>query len=109
MAKDSILAPPPARESQRPLPSPPPQAGEGAKVARIAVIGAGLMGHGIAQVFALAGHEVTLSDAHAPMLATAKERILANLTDLGDDVTALARVRTNPDLSASVRDAWRQS
>ncbi len=26
--------------------------------ARIAVIGAGLMGHGIAQVFALAGHEV---------------------------------------------------
>ena len=27
--------------------------------ARIAVIGAGLMGHGIAQVFALAGHAVT--------------------------------------------------
>ena len=25
--------------------------------ARIAVIGAGLMGHGIAQVFALAGHD----------------------------------------------------
>ena len=30
--------------------------------ARIAVIGAGLMGHGIAQVFALAGHEVTIYD-----------------------------------------------
>ena len=34
--------------------------------ARIAVIGAGLMGHGIAQVFALAGHDVTITDAHQP-------------------------------------------
>jgi 3-hydroxybutyryl-CoA dehydrogenase len=73
--------------------------------ARIAVVGAGLMGHGIAQVFALAGHEVTLTDAHGLTLATTKERILANLRDLGDDETALARVHTNPDLSASVRDA----
>jgi 3-hydroxybutyryl-CoA dehydrogenase len=69
------------------------------------VIGAGLMGHGIAQVFALAGHEVILTDAHAPTLASAKDRIRENLTDLGDDVTALARVQTNPDLSASVSDA----
>ena len=30
--------------------------------ARIAVVGAGLMGHGIAQVFALAGHEVKITD-----------------------------------------------
>ena len=30
--------------------------------AKIAVIGAGLMGHGIAQVFALAGHEVIVTD-----------------------------------------------
>jgi 3-hydroxybutyryl-CoA dehydrogenase len=73
--------------------------------ARIAVVGAGLMGHGIAQVFALAGHDVTLTDAHGPTLATAKERILANLRDLGDDETALARVRTNPDLADSVGDA----
>jgi 3-hydroxybutyryl-CoA dehydrogenase len=73
--------------------------------ARIAVVGAGLMGHGIAQVFALAGHDVTLTDAHAPTLATAKDRILANLRDLGDDATALERVETNPDLAASVREA----
>ena len=33
--------------------------------ARIAVIGAGLMGHGIAQVFALAGHDVTIYDSVA--------------------------------------------
>ena len=31
---------------------------------RIAVIGAGTMGHGIAQVFALAGFEVALADLH---------------------------------------------
>ena len=43
--------------------------------ARIAVIGAGLMGHGIAQVFALAGHEVTITDSDKPNLDTVKQRI----------------------------------
>jgi 3-hydroxybutyryl-CoA dehydrogenase len=63
------------------------------------------MGHGIAQIFALACHEVTLTDADAPTLATAKERIRANLSDIGDDATALARVRTSADLTDCVRDA----
>ncbi len=72
---------------------------------RIAVIGAGLMGHGIAQVFALAGHDVALTDAHAPTLASAKVRMLANLRDLGDDTSALARVRVASDLAECVRDA----
>jgi 3-hydroxybutyryl-CoA dehydrogenase len=40
--------------------------------ARIAVIGTGLMGHGIAQVFALAGHDVTITDAQAASLDTVK-------------------------------------
>ena len=53
--------------------------------ARIAVIGAGLMGHGIAQVFALAGHDVTIYDSVQGNLDTAKARILTNLKDLGDD------------------------
>ena len=70
--------------------------------ARIAVIGAGLMGHGIAQVFALAGHDVTLTDAHAPTLATARERILANLRDLGDDT---ARARAGAHRPELCRDA----
>ena len=56
--------------------------------ARIAVIGAGLMGHGIAQVFALAGHDVTIYDAIQASLDTVKARIGANLRDLGDDETA---------------------
>lgn len=73
--------------------------------ARIAVIGAGLMGHGIAQVFALAGHDVAIYDTSAASLDTATARILANLKDLGDDQAAVERVTPNADLAAAVRDA----
>jgi 3-hydroxybutyryl-CoA dehydrogenase len=72
---------------------------------RIAVIGAGLMGHGIAQVFALAGHDVAITDSHAPTLASAKDRILANLTDLGDEVAALERIRICTELADAVAEA----
>jgi 3-hydroxybutyryl-CoA dehydrogenase len=72
---------------------------------RIAVIGAGLMGHGIAQVFALAGHDVAITDSHAPTLGSAKDRILANLKDLGDDVTAVDRVRICGTLAEAVAEA----
>ena len=72
---------------------------------RIAVIGAGLMGHGIAQVFALAGHEVTIYDSQQASLDTAKQRILANLKDLGDDERAVERVTPAPDLGVAVRGA----
>ena len=51
------------------------------------------MGHGIAQVFALAGHDVTITDPHRPNLDTVKQRIATNLRDLGDDETAVERVR----------------
>ena len=73
--------------------------------ARIAVIGAGLMGHGIAQVFALAGHDVTITDSFAANLDTVKARISANLADLGDDANAVNRVTPHADLAATVRDA----
>ena len=72
---------------------------------RIAVVGAGLMGHGIAQVFALAGHDVTITDAHAPLLDTVKERVATNLRDLGDDETAVARVWPMAALADAVRNA----
>lgn len=74
-------------------------------MAHIAVIGAGLMGHGIAQVFALAGHDVTIHDSVAASLDGAKARILANLRDLGDDPSAVERVRPTSDLAAAVRGA----
>jgi 3-hydroxybutyryl-CoA dehydrogenase len=73
--------------------------------ARITVIGAGLMGHGIAQVFALAGHDVVITDSFAANLDTVKARISTNLKDLGDDPSAVERVTPNADLPAALRDA----
>ena len=73
--------------------------------AKIAVVGAGLMGHGIAQVFALAGHDVTITDTVAQNLDTVISRIAANLRDLGDDANAVVRVVPHADLAATVHDA----
>ena len=73
--------------------------------ARIAVIGAGLMGHGLAQVFALGGHDVTIYDSFDASLKTVKERISTNLRDLGDDPRAVERVRPTGDLKDCVREA----
>ncbi len=47
-------------------------------IRRIGIIGAGLMGHGIAQVFASAGYDVNLYDADKSTLDAAKGRIEAN-------------------------------
>jgi len=73
--------------------------------ARIAVIGAGLMGHGIAQVFALAGHDVTIYDSVMASLDSVKARILKNLKDLGDDQKAVERVTPVANLATAVREA----
>jgi 3-hydroxybutyryl-CoA dehydrogenase len=73
--------------------------------AKISVIGAGLMGHGIAQVFAVAGHDVTITDTVMKNLDTVEARIAANLRDLGDDESAISRVRSCVDLAEAVRGA----
>ena len=73
--------------------------------ARIAVIGAGLMGHGIAQVFALAGHEVAIYDPVMAALDSVKARISANLQDLDDDPSAVERVQPCHDLGDAVAEA----
>jgi 3-hydroxybutyryl-CoA dehydrogenase len=49
------------------------------KLNNVAVIGAGTMGHGIAQVLALAGFQVSLTDSDAKVLGNAIPRIQANL------------------------------
>jgi 3-hydroxybutyryl-CoA dehydrogenase len=46
---------------------------------RVYVIGAGLMGHGIAQVSAAAGKQVTLADRTAELADKGRQRIAANL------------------------------
>src|SRR5229473_8077078 len=69
---------------------------------KIGVVGAGLMGAEIALVFALAGHEMVLSDRSDDILAAALDR-LTRVLDRGiprgffkpeDKVLALARIAT---------------
>jgi 3-hydroxybutyryl-CoA dehydrogenase len=79
----------------------------------VAVIGAGTMGHGIAQVAAMAGSGVTLTDAEPEALEPALARIRDNLAGavtrgkLRADVAdaALARIRLAADLGAAVAGA----
>jgi len=52
------------------------------EIRHIAVVGAGLMGHGIAQEFALAGYEVHLHSRREESLQTALKNIQANLERL---------------------------
>ncbi|HXO02803.1 MAG TPA: 3-hydroxyacyl-CoA dehydrogenase family protein [Stellaceae bacterium] len=72
---------------------------------KVGVVGAGLMGAEIALVFALAGHEVLLSDTGEPQLAAALER-LARTLDRGiqrgfykDDEKPLALARITPTVA----------
>jgi len=77
------------------------------------VIGAGTMGHGIAQVVAMAGCTVRLTDARADALDFARRRIDENLAGAVQrgKVTreaadaALARVATTDDFRLAVHDA----
>jgi 3-hydroxybutyryl-CoA dehydrogenase len=71
----------------------------------IAVIGAGLMGAGIALVFAAAGHRVALNDAVAEARATALPRIRDNLKAIGLDPTAAAAITLHSQLATAVSDA----
>ncbi len=72
---------------------------------QIAVIGAGLMGHGIAQVFALAGCNVVVYDPAAASLATLHDRIAANLRELDQPLAALRHIQPSADLAAAVASA----
>jgi len=80
---------------------------------RVAVIGAGTMGHGIAQVAAMAGYDTRLTDADPEAVAAARDRIQANLagavirgklTQQAADA-AIARVVPAADLDLAARDA----
>ena len=75
---------------------------------RVAVVGAGQMGNGIAHVFAAGGHDVTMIDVSADALARGTETIKKNLDrqvkkgGMTADVAAvaLARVATATSLDA---------
>ena len=72
---------------------------------RIAILGGGLMGHGIAQVFACAGHPVRITDPLADAREAILKRIAANLDGSQGSRDALARVEVVPSLEACVQGA----
>ena len=71
----------------------------------IAIVGAGLMGHGIAQVFARSGHRVRVFDAQPAALDTLRSRIAKNLADLGLETGAERHVSGHADLGEAVTGA----
>lgn len=80
-------------------------------VERIAVIGSGIMGHGIAQVAAISGQDVSLIDSQDEPLEKAMTKIEKSLTKLFDKgkireapEVVLGRIRTTKDLAVGVKD-----
>lgn len=76
------------------------------KLLNVTVVGAGLMGHGIAQVFATAGHRVTLTDTSPEVLSAAPGHIAHNLEQMNLPVDAtLARIELIGKLEDAVTHA----
>jgi 3-hydroxybutyryl-CoA dehydrogenase len=82
-------------------------------VSRVAVVGSGYMGGGIAQVSALAGHEVVVTDASPDIARANLERIVAEAAEFeaqglfpeGAGEAVRERVRAADDIEAAVADA----
>jgi 3-hydroxybutyryl-CoA dehydrogenase len=83
------------------------------RIRTVTVIGAGTMGHGIAQVAAVAGYVTRLTDANPEAIVSGRNRIQANLigavargksTQEAADA-AMSRVTGVPGVEAAARDA----
>ena len=70
----------------------------------ICVIGGGLMGAGIGQVFAAAGHRTTIFEPLREVRETIRARIGANLAAIGADQSAADAVLLSDDLKSAVAD-----
>ncbi len=83
------------------------------EIKKVAVVGAGDMGHGIAELFAVNGYEVKLMDKFPAMLDKAKARIGASLDKLvekgklskDDSDSARSRLAFFSDMGEAVSDA----
>ena len=83
------------------------------EIKKIAVLGSGIMGHGIAQVSAAAGFEVSMRDVEDPFLQKAvsnMEKSLGRLVKAGklaqEEVpNILGRIKTTTDLQKAVEEA----
>lgn len=83
------------------------------RIRTVAVIGAGTMGHGIAQVAAVAGYNTRLTDANPEAIVSGRNRIQSNLIGAvargkltqGAADSAMSRVTGAPGIEAAARDA----
>ncbi|WP_084536816.1 3-hydroxyacyl-CoA dehydrogenase family protein [Azospirillum halopraeferens] len=72
---------------------------------RIGIIGAGLMGHGIAQAFAEAGHRVDVLEPDPVRRAAVTDRIRGNLVQQGRDAAAADRVHPCATMEEAAAEA----
>jgi len=84
-----------------------------AQIQKVAVVGTGLMGHGIAQAFAQERFQVNLTDTSESALAVVKDRIRSNLVTFveGELISQneaeeiLARIHVSTNLGQAMREA----
>jgi enoyl-CoA hydratase/3-hydroxyacyl-CoA dehydrogenase len=82
-------------------------------IRKITVLGSGVMGHGIAQVSAMAGYDVALRDIDQKFLDKAMEKIIWSLNKLveknkiskEESEKIIGRIRTYVDLKESLEDS----
>ncbi|MEM4560616.1 MAG: 3-hydroxyacyl-CoA dehydrogenase NAD-binding domain-containing protein, partial [Candidatus Caldarchaeum sp.] len=80
---------------------------------KIVVVGAGVMGHGVAEVAALAGYEVTMVDVSEELLRKGVEKIKWSLEKFVEKKRlsreqaeqALSRIKTSLELERAAADA----
>ncbi|MGD9160613.1 MAG: 3-hydroxyacyl-CoA dehydrogenase NAD-binding domain-containing protein [Desulfobacteraceae bacterium] len=83
------------------------------EIKNISIIGAGMMGHGIAQIFAANGYNVALMDLNQDLLSDALKNIRSNLTVMAennivthDDInTVISRIKTSTDMTEATLGA----
>jgi len=71
---------------------------------KIGVIGGGLMGHGIAYLFAAAGHPVGLFEPSADLRASLQQRLRAIADLFGDDPAFLKKIEVYDQLAPAMKD-----
>ena len=72
---------------------------------KISVVGGGLMGHGIAYLFAAAGHHVNVFEPFAEIRGALPRRLQAIVGLLGDDPSPLQRIAAHDSLAGAMGGA----
>ena len=72
---------------------------------KIGIVGGGLMGHGIAYLFAAAGHQVAVFEPAAEIRASMPARLQAIADLLGDDPVLLQRIAAHGEIAPAMKGA----